>query len=84
MVDQRLQISELHFDTFPTPSNVFMVEDKIQERVSACSSSSSEAMLLIKEVEMVDSLDNLKSSHSTHGYFNAKILRCWVRGSRLL
>ena len=28
---QRLQISDLHFDKFPTPSNVCLLEDKIQD-----------------------------------------------------
>ena len=31
MVHQRLAISELHFDKFPTLSNVFIVEDNIQD-----------------------------------------------------
>ena len=29
---QRLQISDLHFDKFPTPSNLCLLEDKIQDR----------------------------------------------------
>ena len=28
---QRLQISELHFDKFPTPDNICLLEDKIQD-----------------------------------------------------
>ena len=51
---QRLQISELQFDKF----------------THTCMVSPSEAMLRIKEVEMVDSFDDLKSSHSIQGYIN--------------
>ena len=29
---QRLQISDLHFDKFPTPANVCLLEDKVQDR----------------------------------------------------
>ena len=29
---QRLQISDLHFDKFPTPAYVCVLEDKIQDR----------------------------------------------------
>ena len=29
---QRLQISDLHFDRFPTPSNLCLLEDKVQDR----------------------------------------------------
>ena len=66
-VQQRLQILELQFDKFPTPSTFFMLEDKIQNPVSSCSGFPSEAMLWIKEVEMVDSVDELKSSRSIEG-----------------
>ena len=45
-----------------------MLEDKIQKpKVTSCSDFPSEAMLCIKEVEMVDSLDELKSSRSVSG-----------------
>ena len=37
---------------------------RFKTQVSACSGSSSEAMLLTTEVEMVDSVDDLKSSRS--------------------
>ena len=29
---QRLQISDLHFDKFPTPATFFVLEDKVQDR----------------------------------------------------
>ena len=44
-----------------------MSEDKIQKQVTTCSDFLSEAMLWIKEVEMVDSVDELKSSRSIAG-----------------
>ena len=69
MVDQqRLQISELHFDKFPTPSTFSSWKIRFKTQVSACSRSPSEAMLWIKEVEMVDSVDDLKSWHSIHSF----------------
>ena len=46
-----------------------MLEDKIfKTQVSACSGSPSKAMLWIKEVEMVDAVDDIKSSHSIQGH----------------
>ena len=41
---------------------------RFKTQVSACSGSPSEAILRIKEVEMVDSVDDSKSSPSTEGY----------------
>ena len=52
-------------------------------QVSACSGCPSEAMLWIKEVEMVDSVDDFKSSCSILGVkLISRILRCWMRGLR--
>ena len=65
MVHQRkLHFSELHFDKFPTPSTSSCWKISSKTQVSACFGSPSEAMLWIKEVEMVDPVDDLKSSHS--------------------
>ena len=50
---QRLQISELHFDNFPKHSTFFMLEDKIQ--------NPGKFLLWIKEVEMVESVDDFES-----------------------
>ena len=52
---QRQQISEMQFDKVLI-RNLFSVEN------STCSDYPSEAMLWIKEVEMVDSSDELRSS----------------------
>ena len=68
VVQQKLQISELHFDNFPTPSTFSCWKIRFKTQVSACSVSPWEAMLWIKEVEMVDSVDDFKSSHSIRGY----------------
>ena len=66
MADQsQLQISKLQFDKFPTPSTFSCWKIRFKTQVSACSSFTSEAMLLIKEVEMVDSVDDLNSSGET-------------------
>ena len=64
---QRLQISELQFDKIPTPSAFPCWKIRFQTQVSSCSDFPSEAMLRIKEVEMVDSVDDLKSSRSIKG-----------------
>ena len=59
MVDQQiLQISDLHFDNFTTPSTFSFWEMRFKTQVSSCSGFPSEAMLWIKEVEMVDSMDD--------------------------
>ena len=64
---QRQQISELQFDRFPNPSSFLVWKTRFKTQVSSGSDFPSEAMLWIKEVEMVDSLDELKSSRSVHG-----------------
>ena len=64
MFDPRLHVSELHFDKFPTPSTFSCWKIRFKTQVSVCSGSPTEAMLWIKEVEMVDSVEDLKSSQS--------------------
>ena len=54
MVDPRFQVSELRFDNFPTPSSFSRWKIGFKTQVSVCSVSPSEAMLLTKEVELVD------------------------------
>ena len=54
---ERLQISELQFDKFPTPSSSnFMLDDKIQKPGDYLFRFYSKGMLWTKEVEMVDSM----------------------------
>ena len=61
---QRLQISDLHFDKFPTPATFACWKIRFKTEVCTCSQFPTEAMLWIKEVEMVDSVDDLMSSSS--------------------
>ena len=62
MVDPRLQVSDLHFDKFPISLTFSCWKIRLKTQVSACSGSPSEALLWIKDVEMVDSVDDLMSS----------------------
>ena len=67
---QRLQISDLHFHKFPYPATFACWKIRFKTEVCTCSQFTAEAMLWIKEVEMVESVDDLKSSRSirrTHG-----------------
>ena len=64
---QRLQISDLHFDKFPTPATFACWKIRFKTEVCTCSQFPTEAMQWIKEVELVDSVDELKSSSSTRG-----------------
>ena len=64
---QRLQISDLHFDKFSTPATFACWKIRFKTEVCTCSQFPREAMLWIKEVEMVDSVDDLMSSSSVRG-----------------
>ena len=64
---QRLQISDLHFDKFPTPANFACWKIRFKTDVCTCSQIPTEAMQWIKEVELVDSVDELRSSSSVRG-----------------
>ena len=59
---QRLQISDLHFDKFPTPATFACWKMRFKTEVCTCSQFLTEAVHWIKEVELVDSVDDLKSS----------------------
>ena len=48
---QRLQISELHFDKFPTPTTFACWKIRFKSKVCICSQFPTEALLWIKEVE---------------------------------
>ena len=54
---QRLQISDLHFDKFPTPATFACWKIRFKTEVCACSEFPTEAVQWIKEVELVDSVD---------------------------
>ena len=64
---QRLQISDLHFDKFPTPATFACWNIRYKTEVCTCSQFPTEAMQWIKEVELVDSVDELRSSSSVRG-----------------
>ena len=64
---QRLQISDLHFDKFPAPATFACWKIRFKTEVCSCSRFPTEAILWIKEVEMVDSVDDLMSSSSIRG-----------------
>ena len=64
---QRLQISDLDFDDFPTPTTFACWKMRFKTEVCTCSQFPTEATLRIKEVEMVESVDDLKSSRSIKG-----------------
>ena len=64
---QRLQISDLHFVKFPTPATFACWKIRFKTEVCTCSQFPTEAMHWIKEVEMVESVDDLMSSSSTRG-----------------
>ena len=55
---QRLQISDLHFDKFPTPATFACWKIRFKTEACTCSQCNTEALLWIKEVEMVDSVDD--------------------------
>ena len=69
---QRHQMSELQFDRFPNPSSFLVWRTRFKTQVLSGSDFPSEATLWTKEVEMVDSLDKLKSSRSENGNFFPK------------
>ena len=61
------QISDLHFDNFTTPATFACWKIRFKTEVCTCSQFPTEAMQWIKEVEMVDSVEELRSSSSTRG-----------------
>ena len=64
---QRLQISDLHFDKFPTTATFACWKIRFKTEVRTCSQFPVEAMQWITEVELVDSVDELRSSSPTRG-----------------
>ena len=64
---QRLQMSDPHFDKFTTPATFACWKIRFKTEVCTCSQFPTEAMHWIKEVEMIDSVDDLKSSSSVRG-----------------
>ena len=68
MVEQpRNQVSEMHFDKFPYPSTFQCWKTSFKTEACFCSSFPTDAVLWIKEVEMVESVDDLETSQSIGG-----------------
>ena len=57
-----------HLDKFPTPATFACWKIRFKTEVCTCSQFPTEAMQWIKEVELVDSVDDLKSSCSVRGF----------------
>ena len=64
---QRQQISELQFDKFRTAASFLVWKTRFKTQVSKVSDFQSAALFWIQKVEMVDSLDEVKSSPSVFG-----------------
>ena len=64
---QRVEISDPHFDKFPMSATFGCWKIRFKTEVCTRSQFPTEAMHWIKEVEMVDSVDDLKSSSSVRG-----------------
>ena len=64
---QRLQISDRHFDKFTTSATFACWKIRVKTEVCTCSQVPTEATLWIKELEMVESVDDLNSSCSVRG-----------------
>ena len=64
---QRQQMSELHCDRFPNPQSFMTWKTRCKTQASSGSDFPWEAILWNQEVEMVDSLNELKSSRSVCG-----------------
>ena len=77
---QRLQILDLHFDKFPTPATFACWKKRFKTEVCICSQFPTEAMQWIKEVEMADSVDDLKIFVIYTRYFQCRILKYLMRG----
>ena len=64
---QRLQISDPHFDKFPRKQHSLAGRKDSRLRYVLAHKNPPEALLWIKEEEMVESVDDLKSSCSVRG-----------------
>ena len=74
---QRLQISDLHFDKFATPATFACWKIRFKTEVCICS----QFLTGIKDVELVDSVDDLKSSCSVRGIRMPDFLKYSMRSA---
>ena len=77
---QRLQISDPHFDKFTTSATFACWQIRFKTEVCTCSQFPTEAMLWIKEVEMADSVDDLKIFVICKRNSKCQILKYLMRG----
>ena len=77
---QRLQISDLHFDKVATSTTFACWKIRFKTEVCTYSQFPTEAILWIKEVEMVDSVDDLQYLHHQYEVFQCRILKYLMRG----
>ena len=64
---------DVHFDKFPTPVTFLYWRTKFKTEVCSCSKFPTEAVQWIKDVEIVGSVGDLKSSSSIRGIPNAEL-----------
>ena len=76
---QRLQISDPHFDKFTTAATFACWKIRFKTEVCTCSQFPTEAMLWIKEVEMVESVDDLSNLRVLLEEFEHQILKYSTR-----
>ena len=85
LINKKLQISEVYFVTdFPHLQPFSCWRTRFKTQGNGCSGSPSEATLWIKEVEMVDSVDDFKNTATNRGPRISRILKCWTRELLLL
>ena len=68
MENPRKQISDLHFDEFADTSDFQCWKTNFKIEECSCSGCLTVAMLWINEVEVANSVDDLKTSHSIEGH----------------
>ena len=83
---QRLQISDLHFDI--RHNNICLWKIRLKIEVRTCTQFPTEAMLWNNEVEMVESVDDLNSSRKdlmvqTLSCSMRELLQHWTKSSRI-
>ena len=67
LTNNSCRFQDLHFDQFPTPATFGCWKIRFKTEVCTCSQFPTEVLHWIREVEMVDSVDELRSSSSTRG-----------------
>ena len=85
LINQDHRSGSFNLTKFPTLSTFSCWKIRFKTQISACSSFHPEAMSWIKEVEMVDLVDDfLNHRAQSRVTLISRILRCWMRGLPLL